>query len=290
MGQVLGFLIVLGVVIGGLSVSAGPAVFAALPFELALIGGMALGSVLIGNAPSVAREAGLGLWRALRGARHGRADYHTLLVMLHALLGRLRRGGFVAIEADIESPDASALFRAAPGLLRNRPAVSLICETLTMASLDPHAHSQVPGRLRDQLQVWGQERQRAVGALHTLADALPALGIVAAVLGIIKTMGVIDQSPAILGDMIAAALLGTFLGVFLAYGLIGPLANRFGQIVEEEALYLETIGAMLVAYFSGATPAAALERARLALPVSLRPEAAAVDRDVTRNRFASRAA
>ncbi len=290
MSQFIGFLIVLGVVMGGLSLSGGPAIFAALPFELTLICGAALGTLLIGNAPSVAREAGAGLLRALRGPRWRRSDYHDLLVTLHALSGKTQTGGMLAIEDDIETPQDSVLFQTVPRLLQDQSAMSLICDTLRMASLDPTARGDFSDRLRDQIDAWFRERQKAVSALHTLADALPALGIVAAVLAIIKTMGVIDQSPAVLGEMIAAALLGTFLGVFLAYGLIGPLANRFGQIVEDDVQYLETIGTMLMAQLSGLGPAAAVERARMALPEGVRPDAGALDRTLVRNRFLAQAA
>jgi chemotaxis protein MotA len=125
-----------------------------------------------------------------------------------------------------------------------------------------------------------EEKQRAVTALQTLADALPALGIVAAVLGIIKTMAMIDQSTAILSEMIAAALLGTFLGVFLAYGLVGPIANRFGQIVEEEAIYLDTIARIITAFSQDTAPRTAIEIARASLPAHLRPNIADLDQSM----------
>lgn len=283
--QFFGFVIVLVVVFGGLFVSGGPAILSALPFEMALICGAAFGTVLIGNAPSVAKGAFLGFGRALRGAKWTKTDYTELLTVLHELTRRARRGGIVAIEADIEAPETSELFKSAPRLQSDQQAVELICDSFRLMALDPSTRAQTESRMQDGIADIIADRNRAVGALHTLADALPALGIVAAVLGIIKTMGVIDQSPAILGEMIAAALLGTFLGVFLAYGLVGPVASRFGQIVEEEALYLDTISRVIGCYANDIAPRTGLEIARSALPQYLRPDINALDQALTAARF-----
>lgn len=290
MVQIAGFFIVLAVVFGGLAISGGPAIMSALPFELALICGAAFGTLLIGNSPRVVRQALGGFWASIRGAKWQRSDYTNLLQTLHELTRRARRGGIVAIEADIEDPQASALLSANPRLLQDSDATQLICDSFRLMALDPSAMAQTDARLHDGVSGLVEARQRAVGALHTLADALPALGIVAAVLGIIKTMGVIDQSPAILGAMIAAALLGTFLGVFLAYGLVGPVATRFGQVVEEEALYLDTIRIVLSGFADGLAPRTAIELARSGLPVDLRPDMTTLDHALMANRFSAQKA
>lgn len=289
MFQLIGFAIVLVVVIGGLWLSSGPAVLSALPMELALIGGAGLGTVLIANAPSVARGALGGFVIGLRGSKWGKADYTALHTSLHELMRRARRSGLVAIEADIEEPETSAVFQANPALLRDVGARNLICDSFRLLALDPSTKSHLEGHMEETVQVQLQERHRAVSALHTLADALPALGIVAAVLGIIKTMGVIDQSPAVLGEMIAAALLGTFLGVFLAYGLVGPIASRFGQIVDEEAHYLDQIKLVLGAFAQDIAPRTALEIARAQLPVELRPDPLELDQAVMAAHFSEAA-
>ncbi|MEL6860528.1 MAG: motility-associated protein [Pseudomonadota bacterium] len=275
--QLIGFCIVLIVVSGALMFSGGPAVFSALPFELALIGGAAFGTVLIGNSKSVAFAAFKGFAQALSGAKWKQTDYAGLLTLMHELLRRARRGGIVAIEQDIESPDTSALFATQPKLRSDPQAISLICDSFRLISLDPAMRAQTANYLQDTVGEMIEARQRAVGALQTLADALPALGIVAAVLGIIKTMAMIDQSTAVLGEMIAAALLGTFLGVFLAYGLVGPIANRFGQIVEEEAIYLDTIARIITSYTQDIAPRTAIEMARASLPIHLRPDMIEID-------------
>lgn len=278
--QLIGFVIVLFIVSGALLVSGGPAVLSALPFELALIGGAAFGTILIGNSTPVAISAMKGFGQALRGAKWTKADYAGLLTMMHELLRRARRGGIVAIEQDIESPETSDLFATQPRLQADPHAAGLICDSFHLIALDPAMRTQTANYLQDRVGEIVEERQRAVGALQTLADALPALGIVAAVLGIIKTMAMIDQSTAVLGEMIASALLGTFLGVFLAYGLVGPIANRFGQIVEEEAIYLDTIARIITAYTQDTAPRTAIELSRAALPSQVRPDMTTIDENL----------
>jgi chemotaxis protein MotA len=270
--QIAGLVIVLLLVGGGLVITGGPATMEALPFELALIGGAAFGTVLIGNSPDVAREAFSGFGRAFRGARWTKADYGDLLTLLGTLMRQAKRGGFIAIEADIETPEQSAIFQAAPRILEDASARTLICDAFRLMALDLADPARADLRMEQAINAQLDRRLKAVGALNTLADALPALGIVAAVLGIIRTMGAIDQEPAILGAMIGAALLGTFLGVFLAYGLVGPIAARYAQIVEEEAGFLDTIRGVIRSYGEGLAPALAVELARTAVPPRLQPE------------------
>lgn len=277
MTQLLGLVTLVVIITGALAFSGSEAVVDALPFELALIGGAAAATLLIGNAPQVARTAAGGMIKAFRGPKWRRRDYGDLLSGMHDLMRRARRGGIVAIEADIEEPASSAVFTNRPRLLADEAALSMIVNSFRLMALNPGGRSPLEAHLRDSLNTAAEDRHRAVGALNTLADTLPALGIVAAVLGIIKTMSAIDQSPAVIGPMIAAALLGTFLGVFLAYGVVGPIAARFGQIVDEEIQYLETIRSLLGAYDSGVAPTTAVELARTRLPVHLRPTVEEID-------------
>jgi chemotaxis protein MotA len=273
--QIAGLVIVLILVGGGLVVTGGPAAVEALPFELALIGGAAFGTVLLGNSPDVAREAFAGFGRAFRGARWHKADYADLFVLLGALMRKAKHGGFVAIEADIEHPEESPLFQAAPRILEDASARTLICDAFRLMALDLADPARADARMEQAIHAQLDRRLKAVGALNTLADALPALGIVAAVLGIIRTMSAIDQDPAILGVMIGAALLGTFLGVFLSYGLVGPIAARYAQIVEEEAGFLDTVRSVIRNFGEGVAPALAVELARTAVPPRLQPDPAA---------------
>ncbi|MEL6285106.1 MAG: motility-associated protein [Pseudomonadota bacterium] len=278
MTQVLGFLIVMALIAGGLLFSGTSAVFAALPFELALIGGAAFGTLLIGNSWAVASEAMRGIGLALTGSRWRQKDYTELFALLNDLLVTQFRRGALALEADIEAPGASPRFQAAPRVLLDADVTAQICDAFRLLALGSGAAGRMEQHLERSCEAVFHRRMQAVTALRVVADALPALGIVAAVLGIIKTMSAIDQSNAVIGAMIATALMGTFLGVFLAYGLVGPLANRFGQVVEEEIQALEVVKIALSTAATGASPRLALETARAAVPHGQQPSVADFDK------------
>ncbi|WP_273053586.1 flagellar motor stator protein MotA [Hyphomonas sp.] len=288
--QLIGLVLVVALVFGGLVFTGGHMAMEALPLELALIGGAAVGTLVIGNSPAVAKEAGAGVLKAFTGAKWTRDDYQSMLVLLGTLMRKARRGGFVSIEADIETPMESETFAAAPAIRDDVAARSLICDAFRLMALDLSDPARAEAHMNQSIHQNLNHRMKAVAALHTVADALPALGIVAAVLGIIRTMGSIDQSPAVLGAMIGTALLGTFLGVFLAYGVVGPLAARFGQVVEDEAVMLETARTTLAAFGSGIQPGICVELGRAAIPADLRPEAEALERAQQAARFTRRAA
>jgi len=271
MGQIIGFIIILALITGGLVSTGADPVLAALPFELALIGGAALATLLIANAPAIALDAVRGLGLAVRGSRWRRDDHADLLATLHGLLSVQRRSGAVGLERALENPAEAPLFQGATRLLQDTDALAQLTDGLRLLGLGQAGAARIGEQMSRALAAAHHRRMQAVGALQTMADALPALGIVAAVLGIMKTMSAIDQSDAVIGAMIATALLGTFLGVFLAYGLVGPLANRFGQVVEEELLAMEVIEAALAAAADGAAPRLAVETARACLPAALRP-------------------
>ena len=283
--QIAGLVLILVLIIGGMVLSGGPAILSALPFELTLILGAGAATVLIGNSRSAAIGAFRGFLIAVRGPRWRRQDYAELLVTLHELMRKARRGGLVAIEHDIENPQTSEVLKKNPSLLSDPQATGFLCDGLRLLAMDPAATTRLRPQLEEQVGAIVEERQRASAALHTLADALPALGIVAAVLGIIKTMGFIDSEPAVLGEMIAAALLGTFLGVFLSYGIVGPVAARLTQIIDEEALYLDTIQMLVSGHAEGLAPRTNIELARNRLPQNLRPAIIDIDNGLSKARF-----
>jgi len=283
MTQIIGLIAVLALIIGGLAWSGGPAIMAALPFELTLIVGAGVATLLISNSFRVTKAALYGLVQAVRGPKYSRGDYLSLLTILNTLVQRAQTRGILAIENDFEHPEKSNLFQAHPKILADRDLVSLISDGFRIMALDPSTLSQTEPRLRDAVNNRIARSHQAVSALNTLADALPALGIVAAVLGIIKTMGAIDQSPAVLGEMIAAALLGTFLGVFLAYGFVGPLAARLGQVIDQDALRLEVVLVALTGYSQRKAPQTCVEMARSILPEELRPPITQVDEALRKN-------
>lgn len=287
MVQLIALLALVALVFGALLAS-GAGIAHALPFELLLLCGAALGTLLVGNSPAVAGGALKGFWIALRGSKWRQDDYLSLLVLMHDLTQRARRGGLVAIEDDIEAPETSAAFQAAPRLLADAAVRGLICDTFRLIGLDLSDPARAEEAMARRLETHAEARHRAVSALHTMADALPALGIVVAVIGIIRAMGVIDQSPSVIGAMMAAALLGTFLGVFLSYGIVGPIATRFGQVVDEEDGMLEAARTVLSAYGAGHPPRTCIELARTSIDAGIRPDADALARALQRARFEAR--
>ena len=268
-----GFLFLLICVFGGFTISGGSllAVLAALPFEFLVIGGAAVGSFAMANSMHVIKSCGGGMKKVFSGSRFKEADYIELLSLLYSLIRLLTSKGSMALEAHIEKPQESAVFREHPKILKDTQTIAMICDYFRMVGMnadDPHQIEDVMGR---ELKKTLSEEMHPVHSLQTVADGLPALGIVAAVLGVIKTMTHINEPPAVLGEMIGGALVGTFLGVLLAYGLVGPLAARLKQVVEEEGRYTEVIRAVLIAHLHGNPPAISVEAGRKMVPNEMMP-------------------
>jgi len=238
----------------------------ALPFELVTIGGAAIGAFVMGNSLFTIKHMLSGFKKIITGASFHKSDYVDLLSLLYYLVRLASTKGAMALEPHIEKPAESAAFQNFPKILANRQATAIICDYLRMVGMnadDPHQIEDVMAReLRKTL----QEEMHGPHALQNTADGLPALGIVAAVLGVIKTMSHIDQPPAILGQMIGSALVGTFLGVLLSYGMAGPCAARLKGVVEEEAKFYEVIRAVLVAHLHGNAPQVSVETGRKMAP------------------------
>ncbi len=243
----------------------------ALPFELVTIGGAAAGTFVMANTMHEIRHTLACLKKLMKGGAYGKADYIDLLCLLFYFARLANTKGAMALEPHIERPTESAAFRKFPKILGNDHARPMICDYLRMVGMnadDPHQIEDVMGReLRKML----YEELHPAHALQTVADALPALGIVAAVLGVVKTMAHIDQPPAILGEMIGGALVGTFLGVLLAYGVVGPCASRMKNVVEEESKYFEVIRAVLVTHLHGNAPQVSVETGRKMAPGQVMP-------------------
>ena len=217
-----------------------------LPFEFTMIGGAAAGAFIISNDMAAIKHTLKDLGKVFKGPKWQPEDYRDLLCLLFELIRQARQNA-VALEEHIENPEESAIFSRYPKILADHEAVALICDTLRSASMnydDPH---QVEEVLEKRMDANLHHALHSSHALQTVADGLPALGIVAAVLGVIKTMGSIDQPPEILGKMIGGALVGTFLGVFLAYGLVGPFSAKVKTVVEEDAHFYQLIREVLVA-------------------------------------------
>lgn len=275
---IVGIVIIFAMVFGGYILAGGKLaiILKALPFELMMIGGAAVGAFALANDGAGVKHALRDMAKVFKGPKWKPADYRDLLCLLFALI-RVSRSNPVALEEHIEKPEDSALFARYPRIRADREAVALICDTLRAGSMnydDPH---QVEEVLEARMEAHRHHAMHSPHALQSVADALPALGIVAAVLGVIKTMSSIDQPPEVLGKMIGGALVGTFLGVFLAYGLVGPIAARLKSVLEEEAQFYQLIRAVLVANLHAHPPAICIEVGRQATPGPRRPSFSEVE-------------
>jgi chemotaxis protein MotA len=248
MGGILGIVIVFAMVFGGYMLAGGKfgLILKALPFEMMMIGGAAVGAFLISNEGPVVKHTLADVGKVFKGPKWGKKDVQDLLCLLFELL-RISRSAPVELEEHIENPQSSSIFSKYPKIQKDPVAVDLICDTLRAASMnydDPH---QVEEVLEKQLEAKHHHAMHSSHALQAMADGLPALGIVAAVLGVIKTMASIDQPAEVLGKMIGGALVGTFLGVFLAYGFVGPFASKVKAVVDTEQQFYTLIREVLVA-------------------------------------------
>lgn len=269
---IIGIAVIFVMVFGGYLAAGGKMgiILKALPFELMMIGGAATGAFLLANDGASAKQTLREIGKVFKGPKWRPADYRDLLCLLFELI-RIARNNPVALEEHIENPEGSALFGRYPRILHDHEAVELICDTLRAASMnydDPH---QVEEVLDKRMEAVRHHAMHPSHALQTVADALPALGIVAAVLGVIKTMGSIDQPPEILGKMIGGALVGTFLGVFLAYGIVGPFATRVKAVVEEDHHFYLLIREVLVANLHRHPANICIEVGRQNTPHHVRP-------------------
>ena len=268
----VGIAVILVMVFGGYVLAGGKMgiILKALPFEMIMIGGAAVGAFLISNDMAAVKHTIKDVGKVFKGPRWKPNDYRDLLCLLFELI-RLARANPVALEEHVEQPESSAIFGKYPRIQHDHEAMDLICDTLRAASMnydDPH---QVEEVLDKRMEATLHHAMHSSHALQTVADALPALGIVAAVLGVIKTMGSIDQPPEVLGKMIGGALVGTFLGVFLAYGLMGPFAARVKTVVEEDMHFYQLIREVLVANLHRHPPNICIEVGRQNTPHHVRP-------------------
>jgi len=263
-----GFLFLVVCVFGSFVITGGSmaALAGSLPFEMMSIGGAAVGTFLMANSMHDVKHTLGGIGKTFKGARFHKADYLELLSLLFVLVRLAATKGAMALEAHIEKPDESPVFQKFPKVLANNVARTMICDYLRIVGMNADDPNQIEDVMARELKKTLAEEMHGSHALQSMADGLPALGIVAAVLGVIKTMGHIDQPPKVLGEMIGDALTGTFLGVLLAYGLAAPIAARLGGIVEEEAKYYEVIRAVLVTHLHGNAPQVSIESGRKMVP------------------------
>lgn len=271
----IGIVILLVMVFGGFALTGGALgpVMEAVPHEMLIIGGAAIGALIAGNSMDGLKAIGKSLKVIFKGPQHTKQDHIDAIALTAQCMKLLKNEGPVALESHIDNPQDSTIFSAYPNLLRNGPLIGLICDTLTLlvvssGTLETHAVEEV---MDNAMKTHFHELHEPQHTLQSLADALPALGIVAAVLGVVKTMGSIDKPPEILGGMIGSALVGTFLGVLLAYGIVGPLAGRLKQVLEQDEQIFHAVKQVIIASLYGHPQPLVVESARSGLGHTVRP-------------------
>lgn len=271
MNSILGILVVLGSIIGGYLMEHGQLLVLYQPAELVVIGGSSLGTVFIANSFSTVIQLLKGLTGVFTPSKYDRKFYLEQLKMLADVFNFARKNGIVKLEADVEDPSKSQLFSKYPKFFKDPYAVQFFCDTLRMSITGGVTSHDLDEMMETDMEIHHSEQGAPVQALTSVADALPGLGIVAAVLGIIVTMGALGGPPEEIGHKVAAALVGTFLGVLLCYGFIGPMAARLTAKNEEHGQYLHFLRIAVIAFVKGSAPILALEFARRSIPFHVRP-------------------
>jgi chemotaxis protein MotA len=236
-----------------------------------IILGAAVGTVLIANPLHILKKLGKGIAGAFGGSPFNKQRYMDSLKLMYELFSRARKEGLMALETDSDAPDQSPIFSKYPKFMNDHHALAFVCDALRMAASGGIEAFDADQMMELDMDVHHHEATQPVAALSTMADSLPGLGIVAAVLGVVITMGALGGPPEEIGHKVAAALVGTFLGILLCYGLIGPLAANMAKIAEDEHAYYHVLRVMLVALLKGTAPSVAIEIGRRAIPAHLRP-------------------
>ena len=270
----LGLAMVFGLVFGGFMLSGGKLdiVMYALPYEGMMIGGAAIGAFVIANSFSVIKSAIGGVLKVIKGSKWKGKDYEDLLSLMYELTRIYKQQGILALDDHIEKPKESEIFGRYPKILKDHFATELITDSFRMLSMQFDDKFQTEEVISRKIKKHHHEALEAAHAIQTMADGLPAIGIVAAVLGVIKTMSSIDQPPEILGKMIGGALVGTFLGVFLAYCMVQPISGRLKQIEDEDGHFYHVIRDIFVAMVSNHPPNICVEIGRGAIPTRMQPD------------------
>ncbi len=274
---IVGALIVVVSVVAGYAIPGGHLGVLFQPYEFLIILGAALGALITGHTKTILSGVSKSFGRMLKGPKHQKEGYGELLSLLHQLFKLAKSKGNLALEQHIENPTESTLFEQFPLVLADHHAMDFLCDylrLLTMGSENPH---ELEALMDQDLETHHHEETAVAGALTSMADGLPALGIVAAVLGVIHTMGSITEPPEILGHLIGAALVGTFFGIFVAYGFVGPMAAALGNIIEADSKFYQCIKAGLLAHVGGHPPVISVEFARKILPSDVRPSFAELE-------------
>jgi chemotaxis protein MotA len=271
MFAILGIVVVFGAIVAGYLMEKGSLLVLMQPAELIIIGGAALGTLLIANPIHILKAMASGLTVVLKPSTYDKKRYLSTLKMMFELLNKVRKEGLLSIENDVEKPKESAIFKNYPEFLKDHHVQDFVCDTLRMTitgGVDPFDMDQM---LERDMEVHHHGAVAPISALTTVADSLPGLGIVAAVLGVVITMGSIGGPPEEIGRKVAAALVGTFLGILLCYGLVGPISANMNKGADAQNEYLQVLRVLLLSFLKGNPPIIAVEMGRRAIPAHVRP-------------------
>ena len=277
MRLIIGIVVVFACVFGGYSAMGGHVEVLWQPFEFVIILGAAIGAFIIANGAPVLKAVPSMFGTLFKGPKYNKAAYVELLGLQFSMYKLIQQKGILGIEPHIEDPHNSTLFNAFPTFAKNHHAVEFVCDYMRMVTMGSNNVHEMDALMDEELETHHQEQERIVPAMQAVADGTPALGIVAAVLGVIKTMGAISEPPEVLGHLIGGALVGTFFGVFVAYGFFGPMAQSLKSTFEAESKYFLSLKVGLLAHIGGQPPVMAIEFARKALMSEVRPSFAEVE-------------
>ena len=271
MFAIIGIVIVFGAVIGGFLMEKGHIMVLVQPAEVLILVGAAIGTLLVANPLHIFKGIVAGLLGVLKGSAFGKPRYLSTLKMMYQFLNKVRKEGLLSVEMDVEKPNESAIFKNYPEFLNDHHARDFVCDTLRTAitgGVEPFDMDQM---MELDMEVHHHAATQPVNALNTVADALPGLGIVAAVLGVVITMGSLGGPPEEIGEKVAAALVGTFLGILLCYGVAGPLSSNMSKTADEHNEYLHVLRVLMLSFLKGVAPMIAIEMGRRAIPAHVRP-------------------
>jgi chemotaxis protein MotA len=271
MFSIIGIVLVFVAVLAGFLMEKGPLLVLMQPSELVIIGGAAIGTMLAANPMHVLRKIMSGLMSVVGGSKYSRQRYLECLRMMFQLFNKARKDGLVGIEMDVEEPEKSSVFAKYPDFLKNHHARDFVCDTMRMAITGGATPFDVDQMMELDMDVHHAGASQPVAALSTVADSLPGMGIVAAVLGVVVTMSALGGPPAEIGHKVASALVGTFLGILLCYGIVGPLSSNLSKLVEDEHAYYYVLRVVMLGFIKGMSPSIAVEMGRRAVPEHVRP-------------------
>lgn len=280
MGILLGLLVTLGCVIGGYAAMGGKVAVLVQPWEFVIIGGSAFGTFLIGNPMKTVKDTGKALMEAFKGKTPGERDHLDVLGLLFALMREVRSKSRGEVEEHIDNPEESELFRQYENVLKNKELTTFICDYVRLILMGNAKTHEVEALMDEEIETIRHEALEPVHAMVTVSEALPALGIVAAVLGVIKAMGALDESPEVLGQLIGAALVGTFAGIFLSYAVVGPIAGKIKKVREHNLRQFIIVKQTLLAFMNGAMPQVAVEFGRKTIASHDRPAIDTVENEM----------